>query len=95
MNHLVLTARITETESLRYTPAGLPALDMQLEHASQVDEAGQTRRTELRLRALALGSLAEQLMRLPLGSEAQFSGFLTTPRNGKRPIFHLQAFQTL
>jgi primosomal replication protein N len=42
-NHLVLLACIAELDSLRYTPAGLPALNLQLQHESEIVEAGQTR----------------------------------------------------
>ncbi|MES2482746.1 MAG: primosomal replication protein N, partial [Pseudomonadota bacterium] len=39
MNQLVLSARIAQAFALRYTPAGLPALDLRLEHESEVSEA--------------------------------------------------------
>src|SRR5258708_38089621 len=34
-NHVALTAAIAELQALRYTPAGLPALELRLEHASR------------------------------------------------------------
>ena len=43
MNRLVLQAQILEVAALRYTPAGLPALDLMLKHESTVDEAGAPR----------------------------------------------------
>ncbi|MEP7102565.1 MAG: primosomal replication protein N, partial [Burkholderiales bacterium] len=36
MNRLVLTAQLVERGALRYTPAGLPALDLSLKHESEV-----------------------------------------------------------
>jgi primosomal replication protein N len=53
-NQLVLTASIAEIEALRYTPAGLPALNMRLEHESEVQEAGQTRQVKAAVKAVAL-----------------------------------------
>ena len=43
---------------MRYTPAGLPALDLRLEHASQIEEAGQQRDVKANLKTVALGSVA-------------------------------------
>ena len=95
MNQLCLTARIAESKPLRWTPAGLPALELLLEHESQVLEDGSNRVAKAVVKTVAIGTLAETLAQQPLGSEWQFTGFLTTPRNGKQLIFHIQAFQTL
>lgn len=51
---------------MRYTPAGLPALDMRLEHESDVQEAGQTRQAKANLKAVAIGSVTERLVQLSL-----------------------------
>ena len=93
MNHVVLTASISEAKALRYTPAGLPALDLRLEHESSVEEAGQTRQVKTAIKAVALGALAERLGVQPIGSLWRFSGFLATPRNGKLVVLHIQEFQ--
>ena len=93
MNLTELTACIAEQAALRYTPAGLPALDLILEHASEVQEAGQARKVQLKLRALAFGSLAEKLVKQAVGSVWTFKGFLATPRQGKSVVLHIQEFQ--
>ena len=93
MNRTELTACIAEQSALRYTPAGLPALDLILEHASEVQEAGQMRKVQLKLRALAIGSLAERLGQQAVGSVWMFQGFLATPRQGKSVVLHIQEFQ--
>jgi primosomal replication protein N len=93
VNRTELTARIAEQAALRYTPAGLPALDLILEHASEIDEAGQIRKVQLKLRALAFGSTAERLVRQAVGSFWTFKGFLATPRQGKSVVLHIQEFQ--
>jgi len=92
VNQVVLTASIAEVSALRYTPAGLPALDFRLEHESELQEAGQARQVKAAIRAVALGSVAETLVRQPVGSHWQFTGFLATPRNGKHPVLHVQQF---
>ncbi|MCE2782280.1 primosomal replication protein N [Limnohabitans sp.] len=93
MNRTELSACIAEQAALRYTPAGLPALDLILEHASDVQEAGQMRKVQLKLRALAIGSLAERLVKQAVGSVWTFKGFLATPRQGKSVVLHIQEFQ--
>ena len=92
MNQLVLSACIAEASALRYTPAGLPALDFRLEHESEVTEAGQPRQVKAAIKAVAFGSVAETLRRQPIGSSWKFTGFLATPRNGKHPVLHIQSF---
>jgi primosomal replication protein N len=93
VNRTTLTACIAELAALRYTPAGLPALDLVLEHSSEQTEVGQNRKVQLKIRALALGSQAERLIKQPVGSVWQFQGFLATPRQGKSVVLHIQEFQ--
>ena len=92
-NQLVLTACIAERDALRYTPAGLPALNMRLDHESELQEAGQTRQVKAALKAVAFGAIAERLVKQAIGSAWRFNGFLATPRNGKHVVFHIQEFQ--
>ena len=89
MNRLVLSATLQERGALRYTPAGLPALDLSLEHGSEVSQEGQVRKVTLQIKALVIGSLVDPISKLPLGSQAQFAGFLATARNGRGLLFHI------
>ena len=91
-NLTVLSACIAEVEALRYTPAGLPALNMRLEHESQVSEAGQARQVKVAVKAVAFGAIAERLAKQAIGSVWRFTGFLATPKNGKNVVFHIQEF---
>ena len=93
MNQTILSARIAEAQALRYTPAGLPALDLRLEHESQALEAGLQRQVRVEIRAVAFGTDAETLARQAIGSSYRFSGFLAAPRHGKHPVLHIQSFQ--
>jgi primosomal replication protein N len=92
-NQLVLTASIAGLDALRYTPAGLPALNIRLEHESEFQDAGQTRQIKAAVKAVAFGSMAERLAKQVIGSVWKFTGFLATPRNGKHVVFHIQEFQ--
>lgn len=91
-NCLILTASIAERDAMRYTPAGVPALNLKLVHASSVREAGQDRQVKAELKALALGSNAERLASQAIGSSWRFTGFVASPRNGKHVVFHIQEF---
>ena len=93
MNQLILNAGIAEASALRYTPAGLPALDLRLEHESEVTEAGQERQVKVAIKAVAFGGVAETLRQQAIGSNWRFTGFLATPRNGKNAVLHIQSFQ--
>ncbi len=89
----MLTAQIVERAALRYTPAGLPALDLSLKHESAVEQLGQTRKTALELRGRAIGELTEALLKAELGTDHSFEGFLGSQRNGRGIVFHIQAFE--
>ncbi|WP_408596635.1 primosomal replication protein N [Limnohabitans sp.] len=95
MNQIVLTACIAEVSALRYTPVGLPALDLRLEHESEIEEAGQQRQVKASVKTVAIGALAERLVQLPLGSLWQFTGFIASPRNSKNVVLHIQNFQSI
>ena len=89
MNRLVLSAQLVERGALRYTPAGLPALDMSLKHESEVTQEGQPRRVSMEIKARAIGEITQRLARLELGSEHGFAGFLGSQRNGRGTVFHV------
>jgi primosomal replication protein N len=91
-NQLVLTACIAQFDVLRYTPAGLPALNLRLEHESVIQEAGQARQVKAVVKAVAFGAMAERLAKQLIGSAWKFTGFLATPRNGKHVVLHIQEF---
>ena len=91
MNRLVLTATLVQRSALRFTPAGLPALDLQLAHESTVSEDGQPRKVSLEMRAVAIGAITQPLSALALGSDGTFAGFLAATRNGRGLRFHVTA----
>ena len=89
MNRLVLAAQVVERSAMRYTPAGLPALDLKLKHESEVSEDGQPRKVSLEIKAVAIGAITKSANVLALGSPAIFAGFLGATRNGKGLVFHV------
>jgi primosomal replication protein N len=93
VNHVELTACIAELSPLRYTPAGIPAINFILEHESEILEAGVARQVKLTLKAVAFGTLAEQTVRLTLGKAFRFTGFIINARSSKSVVFHIQSFE--
>ena len=93
MNHVELTACIAELSALRYTPAGISAVNFVLEHESEILETGVARKVKLTVKAVAFGTLAEQAIKLPLGKAFRFTGFLINARTSKGVVFHIQAFE--
>ena len=89
MNRLVLSAQLLERGAVRYTPAGLPAIDCRLQHASTVTEDGQPRQVSLEIKAMAIGAMSRPLGALALGQSGLFAGFLATTRNGRGMLFHI------
>ena len=74
---------------MRYTPAGLPALDLSLRHESEVSEDGTPRKVSLEIKALAMGQITVVLSKAALGTTGQFGGFLAAFRNGRGMRFHI------
>jgi primosomal replication protein N len=95
MNRLVLSATLAERAALRYTPAGLPALDLSLRHESEVTEDGQPRKVSMEMRAVAIGAVTQSLLSLALGGAGLFGGFVTSARNGRGLLFHITSVEPL
>jgi primosomal replication protein N len=88
----MISARIVERGSIRYTPAGLPALDVVLRHEGQASENQSLRQVQVEIKAKAVGEiLVRQLQVLELGSPAVYTGFLAAARNGRGIVFHLDS----
>ena len=91
MNHVSLQGSVIEVAPLRHTPAGVPVLEMQLEHQSVVSEAGHDRQVNMLISVVALGDTALMLQDTPLGTLLQAQGFLAPARKGStKLILHIQ-----
>jgi primosomal replication protein N len=93
VNRLVLAATLVERAATRYTPAGLPALDLVLKHESTVIEDGQPRKVSFEMKAVAIGAVTQALLPLGLGSTVNTAGFVTSTRNGKGLLFHITSVE--
>lgn len=94
MNTLVISATVLSVEPLRYTPAGLPLLQMQLQHASKLIECGLQRKVQCQLAAVMIGDAAHTP--LNAGDAIKARGFLAQ-RSAKSThvVMHIQDFQQI
>jgi primosomal replication protein N len=90
---LILSATLVERAALRYTPAGVPALDLSLQHESEVSEDGQARKVSMEIKAVAIGAITRTLSALDLGTASLYAGFLTSTRNKRGLLFHITSVE--
>jgi primosomal replication protein N len=93
MNRLVLSATLVERKALRYTPAGLPALNLSLLHEGLVSEDGQGRKVSLEIKAVGIGAITQALSAITLGSASLYAGFLAPARNGRGLVLHITSVE--
>ena len=67
---------LVELGALRYTPAGMPAVDFRILHESSNEEAGSERTVRAEIAALAFDKVARQVAAAGLGSSLKAQGFL-------------------
>ena len=79
-----------ELGGLRYTPAGVAAVEFKLAHESQQDEAGGKRTIQAEVNAIAFETQAKLLSGRPLGSPVKVQGFLGAKgKRSKRLVLHV------
>jgi primosomal replication protein N len=96
MNEVSVDARLAARSDLRFTPAGVAALDFQLAHESTQAEAGGERHVTCDLAAVALGPIAKELATVDVGARLRCRGFLARRyRTGLSVAFHVNEFELL
>jgi primosomal replication protein N len=75
-NQVALSGTLVELGTLRYTPAGLPAVEFRIRHESSRIEAGTERKVRAEMAALAFDTVARQVASTPLGTALRAEGFL-------------------
>jgi primosomal replication protein N len=90
-NRLVLTASVEREADLRYTPAGIPVLEMWLRHQSRQREAELERDVACEIQAVLIGREAPKLSGKLAGQTVEVTGFLTQ-RSMRNPrlVLHIE-----
>ena len=95
MNHLTLTARLTQREVLRYTPAGVAVTEAVFQHEGEVAEAGVVRQISVEVDTITLGALAQRVQALALGSAVKLTGFIAPrSRRSRKLRIHITDFES-
>ena len=93
-NTVTLDARMRSRGDLRFTPAGVPALDFELDHESTQIEAGGERRVACELAGIAIGPVATELAGISPGATIRCTGFLARRyRTGITIALHVNEFE--
>ena len=89
-NRVELSGRLLELGALRYTPAGVAALEFKLSHESEQGEAGGRRKVQAEIGAIAFETQARLIAARPLGTELRVQGFLgAKSRRSKKLTLHV------
>ena len=90
MNQVALSGRLLELGALRYTPAGIPAVEFKLRHESTHDEAGSARAVEAEVAGIAFATQARLLAGTKLNSGLKLQGFLAAKsKRSKKLVVHV------
>ena len=81
-------------DALRYTPAGIPIVELKLDHESPQAEAGKTRSVSCEVMAVAAGQIAQRMVQAPLGARIKVTGFLAHRGKSKvQLVLHINEFE--
>ena len=75
-----------ERSVLRYTPAGVEALDLRVNHVSTQVLASHVQQIELELQCVAFAGLAQKLQGVQAGQTLHIAGYLMPNRRGSRTL---------
>ena len=92
----MLSGRVVAIDPLRHTPAGVPALNLVLEHRSGQVEAGMEREVECEVQVVVLGEQAKEASRRRVGEGLKVLGFLARKsRNSTHLVLHANRIEMI
>lgn len=93
-NRVELTGLVSARDALRFTPAGIPMVELKLAHESPQEEAGKTRTVTCEVAAVAAGQVAQRLVQAELGTRIKVTGFLAHRGKSKVAlVLHINEFE--
>ncbi|WP_164521447.1 primosomal replication protein N [Iodobacter ciconiae] len=96
-NRVLIDGTVIKRSDLRYTPAGMPVLELVITHLSEQIEAGRHRKVECEVAMMALGDIAAKLDPVQIGQRLASKGFIAAKSNRYRNelVLHLEEFELL
>jgi primosomal replication protein N len=89
-NRVEIAGCLVELGALRFTPAGIPAIEFRLRHESEQAEAQAKRQVRVELEAVAFRGEARLIAGAALGSLLRARGFLCArSRRSKKAVLHV------
>ncbi len=89
-----MSGTLSAKSAVRYTPAGIPIVELIVSHESTQAEAGRTRSVICEVQAVAAGEAAQKLALTPLGARIRASGFLAHKGKSRvQMILHINTFE--
>jgi primosomal replication protein N len=93
-NRVELTGVVSALEALRYTPAGIPMVELSLTHESPQTEAGLARTVTCEVMAVAAGQVAQRMVQAQLGARIKVQGFLAHRGKSRvQLVLHINEFE--
>ena len=93
---LVIEGEVVALDLLRYTPAGIPLVNITFRHTSIQNEAGMKRQAECEIQAVAMGELAKKAEKLNIGEQIKVTGFLAKKSlKNDRLMLHINELKTI
>jgi primosomal replication protein N len=86
LNRLELSGRLLELGALRFTPAGIAAVEFKVLHESTLDEAGKSRTVQAEVSAIAFETQARLLSGTKLNTQLRLQGFLAAKSKRSRKL---------
>ena len=94
LNRVELTGVVSALDALRYTPAGIPIVELKLDHESPQEEAGKARTVVCEVQAVAAGEIARRMVQAQLGARIKVTGFLAHRGKSKVAlVLHINEFE--
>jgi primosomal replication protein N len=95
-NQVVIEGSLTEISVLRYTPAGVPLIEMRIQHFSRQPEAGSERDVSVTLTVFVLGEPALIAATMRVGQNIAIKGFLSQRSlKSEFPVLHANQIKLL
>lgn len=94
MNNLRFQGLVLSAQPIRYTPAGIAVIELELQHQSVVEQAQVQRQLSFDIHAIAMGDVAYALSAVAIGDALDIEGFVAPLRkSSSRLVLHIQKFQ--